>query len=156
MTVYLVRHADAGSRAKWTSADELRPLVPNGRYQAADLVTVLGELGIAQIFSSPYRRCIETVAPLGAALGIPVFIDDALAEGPGGPALKLLRSLSADNVVLCSHGDIIPSLLEALEREDGLMVGSDARCQKASTWIVEPSSSRPGYFSSLSYVPPPR
>lgn len=157
MTIYLVRHANAGSRAKWSGGDDaLRPLVPQGRYQAADLVTVLGELGITRILSSPYRRCIETVAPLAAALGLPVEIDDALAEGPGGPAFKLVRSLHAENAVLCSHGDIIPSVLEALEIQDGVKFRADARCQKASTWILESDPTGDGSFSSLSYIPPPR
>lgn len=156
MTVFLVRHGNAGSRARWLADDRTRPLTSQGRYQAADLVEVLGGLGVARIISSPFRRCIETVAPLGAALGLPTEIDDALAEGPGGPAMKLVRSLCGEHAVVCSHGDIIPSVLDTLVREDGLVLGSEARCQKGSTWILEPSPALDGSYVSMSYVPPPR
>jgi phosphohistidine phosphatase SixA len=156
VTVYLVRHANAGSRAKWLADDRLRPLTSQGRYQAADLVDVLGELAIKRILSSPYRRCIETVAPLGAALGLQIEIDDCLAEGPGGPALKLVRSLADESIALCSHGDIIPSVLSSIAVEDGLSLGPDAKCQKASTWILESGGSTDGSFTSVSYIPPPR
>ncbi len=156
MTVYLLRHANAGSRSKWSGDDRLRPLNSDGRHQAADLVEVLGELGITRVISSPYRRCVQTVAPLAAALGLELEIHEALAEGPGGPAIDLARSLANEAAVLCSHGDIIPAILDALVVDDALSLGPDAKCQKASTWILEPNALRPGGFASASYVPPPR
>ena len=156
MTVYLLRHADAGSRGKFTGDDQLRPLNAHGRYQAADLVAVLGQLGLTRIVSSPYRRCIETVAPLAAALGIPIEIHAALAEGPGGPAIELTRCLVDEQAVLCSHGDIIPEILNALVVHDALSLGNDPKCQKASTWILEPKSQVRRAFASASYIPPPR
>ena len=156
MTVYLLRHANAGSRAKWAGDDQLRPLNADGRHQAADLVEVLDEVGVTRIISSPYRRCIQTVAPLAAALGLEWEISDALAEGPAGPAIVLARSLATEAAVLCSHGDIIPAILDALVVHDALSLGSDAKCQKASTWILEPNPKKRGAFSSVSYVPPPR
>jgi broad specificity phosphatase PhoE len=165
MTLYLVRHANAGARGKWLADDRSRPLTPQGRYQAADLVEVLGQLDITRILSSPFRRCIETVAPLGAALGIAIEIDHAFAEGPGGPAIKVVRSLVTENAVVCSHGDIIPAILEALTIVDGVSLGVDPRCQKASVWILEGSKqvdsgkhtdSIASTFVSASYIPPPR
>jgi len=156
MTVYLVRHAMAGARSKWSADDRTRPLTSQGRHQAADLVDLFAEFRITRVLSSPYRRCVETVAPLAAAIGVNVEIHEALAEGPGGPALKLARSLASEQAVLCSHGDIIPSILEALVAQEGLSLGADAKCQKASTWILEPCVSGLASFSSASYVPPPR
>ena len=156
MTVYLLRHANAGSRSKWTGDDRLRPLNAWGRYQAADIVDVMGELGITRIISSPYRRCVQTVAPLAAALGLPIEISEDLAEGPGAPAIRLTRSLVNDQAVLCSHGDIIPAVLDALVLHDALSLGPDAKCQKASIWILEPDLHRTDAFASASYIPPPR
>jgi phosphohistidine phosphatase SixA len=164
MTLFLVRHAHAGARSKWLADDRIRPLTLQGRHQAADMVTDLAELDVVQILSSPYRRCIETVAPLAAAIGVATEIHEALAEGPGAPAVNLVRQLARDhsthNIVLCSHGDIIPSVLEVLGLADGLSLGLDPRCQKGSTWILEPSvdstGASNGTFASASYVPPPR
>ena len=158
MTVYLVRHAQAGTQASWGGLDDTaRPLTREGRHQGADIVEVLGEPGFAvgTVRSSPFRRCIETVAPLAAALGLLVQIDPSLGEGSIDEAVELTRKSWGSGTVLCSHGDVIPAVLRALQREDGLDIGRDPKCQKASIWILE-SSSTPRRFSSARYVPAPR
>src|SRR5205085_3956418 len=81
MTAYLVRHAKAGSRAKWTAPDDLRPLSKPGRRQADALADALGDTGITRIVSSPHVRCRQTVEPLAARCGVQVESSDALAEG---------------------------------------------------------------------------
>jgi 8-oxo-dGTP diphosphatase len=154
MTVYLVRHAHAGDRASWLGPDdEVRPLTDHGRRQSADLVRLFVDLPLEMIWTSPYLRCVETVAPLSARVGIPFTVTDALAEGPADAAAGLLRSHWNQHMVMCSHGDIIPALLSQLAA-DGLDLGAEPRCQKASVWIVEPGSTR-GSFRSATYVTPP-
>lgn len=155
MTVFLIRHAQAGTRARWTADDRLRPLTKAGRRQAADLVEVFADVPITKVLSSPYRRCVETVAPLAASLGLTTVVEDNLAEGPGIGALALLRSLSLHDAALCSHGDVIPFLLDQLQREDGLQLPPDGRCQKGSVWILEPHPDNTGRFERATYVPPP-
>ena len=60
--------------------------------------------------SSPYLRCIETVEPLAAALGLTVELDARLAEGAGRTAaLTLVAEL--DGGLACTHGDIAEELL---------------------------------------------
>ena len=81
MTIFLVRHAHAGSRSRWTGDDALRPLSTRGHEQANGLVGVIGDAPIGHILSSPYVRCMETVVPLAAARGLAVEPVDALAEG---------------------------------------------------------------------------
>jgi len=66
-TFFFVRHAKAGSRSHWTGDDRQRPLSKKGVKQAEDLVSVLGDFPISAVFSSPYRRCLETVEPLAKA-----------------------------------------------------------------------------------------
>jgi broad specificity phosphatase PhoE len=156
MTVYLIRHAQAGSRARWNGTDDrLRPLTAHGRYQAADLVGTLNELGITEVRSSPYRRCIETVAPLTAALGIDLQIDPALEEGPADRAIALVRETRSHNIALCSHGDIIPAVLDHVMRHDALSLGEDLRCQKGSVWMLEAGRTAPTRFIAAKYLPPP-
>ena len=156
MTLYLVRHAQAGSRSSWSGTDDLlRPLTALGRYQAADIVGVLSEMGITEIRTSPYRRCIETVAPLAAALGLDLIVDERLTEGPATGAIALARSLAETSTVFCSHGDIIPAILDHLQLNDALDLGVDPRCQKGSTWICEPNRSWAGHFAEATYLAPP-
>jgi len=126
VTSVLVRHASAGHRLDWEHDDRLRPLDARGRRQSADLVELLRPLGVRRILSSPYVRCVQTVEPLAAALGLEVELDERLEEGKGGAAAELLRE---DGVVCCTHGDIVEALVDrglkkaaAVVLEDGAVV----------------------------------
>ena len=159
MSLVLVRHAQAGSRSDFDGEDLLRPLTGRGRHQAADIAgTVLHQAGssIAVIRTSPYRRCIETVAPLSAALGVNIVVDAMLAEGPTDTARSEVRRIADrirhDHVVWCSHGDIIPAVLEMLAVQDGLDLGRDARVQKGSIWVLDVDDD--GRFDRAVYVGP--
>ena len=108
MTSVLVRHASAGKPDDWAGDDRLRPLDARGRRQAAELVGLLRVFDVRRVVSSTYARCVETVEPLAAALGLAVDRDDRLAEGTGRAALELLRE---DGVVCCTHGDVVGDVL---------------------------------------------
>lgn len=127
MTSVLLRHASAGDRDDWDGPDLLRPLDRRGRRQAAELVELLRPYGLRRILSSPYVRCLETVEPLGAALGLPVEEDERLTEGAGPGARELLQE---DGVLACTHGDIVLEVLgdnlkkgAAVVLQDGEVVG---------------------------------
>lgn len=126
MTSVLLRHASAGHRLDWKHDDHLRPLDARGLRQSADLVELLRPFAVRRIVSSPYVRCVQTVEPLAAALGLPVEQDDRLEEGAGAASAALLRE---DGVVCCTHGDIVEALLgrglkkgAALVLEEGQVV----------------------------------
>ena len=108
MTSVLLRHTSAGHRHDWDGDDRLRPLDARGRRQAVDLVELLQPLGVRRVVSSPYVRCVASVEPLAAALGLPVEQDERLAEGAGRSAAELVRE---DGVVCCTHGDIVEDLI---------------------------------------------
>lgn len=109
MSVLLLRHARAGERAAWTGDDTLRPLDDRGLRQALAL-RELAQRAIGRIVSSPYRRCVETVEPLAEALGIPIELDDRLAEG-ASPQLALALLAELDGGLACTHGDVIEAVL---------------------------------------------
>jgi phosphohistidine phosphatase SixA len=127
--VLLVRHGRAGKRTEWEGNDRLRPLDGKGRRQADGLVQLLADYPVERVLSSPYLRCTETVQPLAEARGLPVEEVDELAEGSTREhVLELLRSLAAESVVLCTHGDVVDELVgeelpkgsvEVLELEEG-------------------------------------
>lgn len=158
MPVLLVRHAVAQPRRSWGDDDGARPLNDRGKRQADSLVDMLAPFRIERVASSPAERCTATVAPLAAARHLKVKEDDTLAEGSGEDAVTLVETLLANGfgarkgvaVVLCTHGDVIPEVLWALERE-GADVGDDGRCQKGSTWVLE---QRRGSIRGR-YLPPP-
>ncbi len=136
MTLYLIRHADAGSRDPYSSSDHLRGLSEDGLRQAARIADRLGDSGVSRIISSPYPRCVQTVAPLAERLGLSVEFHRALAEGAFGPdAAELLWELADVEAVLCSHGDVIPDVIDLLV-DTGTFI--DGRCgsAKGSIWTI--------------------
>jgi broad specificity phosphatase PhoE len=124
VTSVLLRHAAAGKRTVWDADDRLRPLDARGRGQAAGLVEPLRAIGVRRIVSSPYVRCVETVEPLAAALGLTIEEDDALAEGAGTAASALLAE---PRVVACTHGDVIEALLGLPLKKGAYAVFEDGR-----------------------------
>lgn len=147
MTLLFVRHAVALRRRDWTKPDALRPLSPHGYQQADALPGLLAAYGVTRILSSPSTRCVETVQPLAAQLGLPVEERPELAEGAGTAALALLDGLEG-TTVLCSHGDVLPELLPEVVPSGALPAG-DPPCEKGSTWVVEEGRTK------ATYLPPP-
>lgn len=151
MPVLLVRHANAGSRKDWEADDRLRPLSAKGARQARDLVAALEPFAPQRILSSPYSRCVETVAPLAERLSLRVEPLEELAEGNAPAALALVRALADEKVAICTHGDIIPEILVALADEDRVDLGPRPRQAKGSAWVLEASDGR---FSRARYLAP--
>ncbi len=150
--LYVVRHADAGDRSAWAGPDRERPLSERGARQAAGLADQLEDEGVRRLLASPFTRCVQTLEPLGARLGVAVEQDARLAEGAGARSvLALADELGDGRTVVCSHGDVIPDLLDALVA-DGIRLRDELRWQKASTWVLHREGGR---FTKGRYVPPP-
>ena len=150
--LFVVRHADAGHRSEWPGSDKERPLSDRGRRQAAGIRDALVDSAPTRLLASPFTRCIQTLEPLAERLGLEVEADTRLAEGAGADgALELADELTGGPAVLCSHGDVIPDLLEALLR-DGVKLRDELRWHKASTWVLTRDGGR---LAKGRYVPPP-
>lgn len=134
--IYVVRHARAGNRDRWEGEDELRPLSKNGRRQAEALVEPLAAGDATVLLSSPYVRCMQTLEPLAARLATSVVADDRLTEGAAfEPAVELVQT-ARSGTVLCSHGDLIPDLVNALHRRGARLAGTPD-WRKASVWVLD-------------------
>lgn len=150
--LYLVRHAKAGSRSTWEGDDRERPLTDAGRHQAQALADRLASLATGLLVSSPYLRCRQTLDPLAARRGTTVASDERLAEEQGFEgALELLSTLP-DGSVLCSHGDLIPDTIGALQRRGCEIVG-EPNWRKASVWVLQRNAD--GQVVEATAWPPP-
>ena len=152
MTTYLVRHAKAGRRGEFDGPDWLRPLTQAGQLQARGLLQQFHTSKFQAVISSPYVRCMETVVPLASNHGLPIEPHEALAEAsPLDATMDLLREHWDTGAAMCSHGDIIPMVLEHLQTL-GTDLGNSPKCEKGSTWVLE------GHIDGLvtaRYLPPP-
>ena len=107
-----------------------------GWRQAEGIRATLAERDITRLVSSPFVRCMQSLEPLGKALDLPVEADERLAEGAGAAgALSVAAEVRTTNAVLCSHGDVIPDLLEHL-LANGAKLKDELRWQKGSTWVL--------------------
>jgi phosphohistidine phosphatase SixA len=135
VNIYLIRHAHAGERSRWNGDDAERPLSAKGRDQADDITESLEASPVTRIVSSPALRCQQTVAGLAHRRQLDVEVDDAFGEGASWrPARERLDAFASagEDAVVCSHGDLLPELLEVLAHEGVVLHGSG--CAKGSIW----------------------
>jgi 8-oxo-dGTP diphosphatase len=125
MLALLVRHGIAGDRAKWREDDRLRPLDDRGRRQAAALPAALSGLPVTRILTSPYVRCVQTVEPLAAALGVELEETPALAEDVARADIMSLLATTGAGTVLCTHGDVCHELV------------GRRKTPKGSAWVID-------------------
>lgn len=116
----ITRHAKSRSRSKWPDADPLRPLDTRGRKRAKDLIPILAAYGVTRVVTSPSLRCLDTVLPYAVATGCKPRLraglsEEGFAEQPARALYHLSRLIERGNAaVLCSHGPVLPLLLEDL------------------------------------------
>jgi phosphohistidine phosphatase SixA len=134
--LYLVRHAKAKSRSNWDGDDTVRPLTANGRAQADALADRLAEHAVGTLTSSPYLRCMQTLQPLAARLGTEVVAEPRLGEGADLSGILGLIETLTEGSVMCSHGDLIPATMAALERR-GCRIEGDPDWRKGSAWLIQ-------------------
>jgi 8-oxo-dGTP diphosphatase len=151
--VCLVRHGQAGDSSQWDAPDELRPLSEHGSEQAQALVPLLAAHRPVLLVSSPYRRCVQTLEPLGEKLGLPVQAHDALADDAhADDALRLLRAIAElGPAVACTHGELETDVIESLAASC-VPLTEPLRYEKGSTWELAVEAGR---IVSGRYVEPP-
>jgi 8-oxo-dGTP diphosphatase len=132
MTLFIVRHASAGDRG-FGPDDRTRALDEIGRARAEQIAGQLADVPNGRLLSSPFTRCMQTLEPLARRSRRSVEPTAALAEGaPFEPVLDLLASLP-DGSILCSHGDLIPDVIEAVLRRGAELVGAPS-WRKGAIW----------------------
>jgi 8-oxo-(d)GTP phosphatase len=153
--VMLVRHGHAKTKAEWTGDDALRPLDSIGHQQAMDLVEMLAPIGPGRVLSSPYVRCQQTVEPVAIKLGLIIESSFALVPDAGLKALGLIRDLSSvPSLVaplLCTHGELMASLLSELVSQDDLNLPRKPPGVKGCVWILDFLGQK---MSSARYIAP--
>lgn len=133
--IYLVRHAKAGERRVWEGDDVDRPLSKTGWRQSNAVARRLSRKRVTALYASPYVRCMQTLEPLGEMMGLEVRKEKRLFEDePFEPVLDLLNEVE-DGAVLCTHGDIIPAVINALGRR-GMATETPPNWGKASVWVL--------------------
>jgi probable phosphoglycerate mutase len=79
MLAYLIRHSESQANARLHDGLNA-PVTPLGIAQAEALVKRLSAVKASAIYSSPFRRCLETAAPIAKALGLQIRLRRELCE----------------------------------------------------------------------------
>jgi 8-oxo-dGTP diphosphatase len=120
--IIVARHGKAIPAEAWDGSDATRPLLARGTAQAASIALGLAAYRPAKIFSSTAVRCVSTVAPAARATGLELTETDAISQQAyesgtsdvAGFVAKRMRRKKT--VVLCSHGPVIPSIIDEISR----------------------------------------
>lgn len=108
LTLYLLRHADAGDPMAWTGDDAERPLSKKGRRQAKRVARHLKDIAVKpdSILTSPKVRALATAKIVGRAVNRKPVVDERLTIDFDAEALTgLIGGLEADaaSVMLVGH-----------------------------------------------------
>ncbi len=158
MWLVLARHGHAGRKDQWSGDDAARPLDAVGRRQASYLAKTLEPLGPIRLISSPALRCTETLDPLARRAGISVELNKVLvADADPHAVVELVTSLSTANApsgtVVCSHGEVLGSVLATLMEHDHMKLARRPPGSKGCAWVLEFENGR---LSASRYIAPGR
>ena len=116
--VIALRHGKAephGAKGR----DSARELTDHGVAQAISVAHGIAAYRPASLISSTAARCVATIAPTARVTGLDVTETDAISQDAyssrGEGVARFVGGLvsSAESVVLCSHGPVLPQILQA-------------------------------------------
>ena len=121
LPLLVLRHAKAKPRSSWSRAEQERPLAATGRRQALAVEGLVAAWVPDRLVSSPWRRCVETLAPLVKSSRLPLKTKGAFTETTAREKPKKTRKVMAElmgrsrPLVVCTHRPVLPTLFEVVE-----------------------------------------
>lgn len=118
--IIAVRHGKAVPPELWDGPDSTRPLMQRGVDQSVGIAKGIAAFSPEKLISSTAARCLATVDPLARLTQLPVkATDDISQDAYDGSAASVgeivaKRLRKKRSAVLCSHGPVLPQIIEAL------------------------------------------
>ena len=122
----VLRHAKAEKRADFAARyggvaphDHERPLLPEGDAYTHMVAQAMAAYGVRHGYSSPAKRCIDTVSPLVVAphqlIRVPAISEFGHRDDADGTqAWTQNVMLDESPLVICSHRAVIPTILRTI------------------------------------------
>ncbi len=138
--IIALRHAKAVPPGSWPGPDSTRPLEPVGLAQARSAARAIAAYSPTKIISSTAVRCVSTVEPLSVLTGLDVKATSALSqdahEEGAAQVYRVVtkRVAKREPVVLCSHGPVLPDIID--EIADAAGSDRSSRLRRASLLAV--------------------
>lgn len=137
--IVVERHGKAVPPSDWDGPDATRPLLHRGLEQAVALAPAIAAFGPERLVSSTATRCLTTIEPVSRLTGVPVKASDGISQdayeaGRSKAGRQVAKRIDRGrNVVLCSHGPVIPVLVGAIAERTGAKPSSLTRAARQST-----------------------
>lgn len=134
--IVALRHGKAIPPQDWAGPDATRPLLPRGETQSLSVAPGIAAFRPAKLISSTAVRCTTTIAPTARLTGLPVAETDEISQDAHTPRGDIVREVVVKSLekrvttVLCSHGPVLPQIIEAVARATG--TADSARLHRAA------------------------
>lgn len=120
-TFLVIRHGKAESRKTWHAGEATRPLTPMGAATAYALTREMACFAPEDLYSSPWKRCADTIGMYAMQSGQEVTMagaltEDAFAADPGASwdAMRSLMARCAQGrrpAAVCMHRPVIGGMI---------------------------------------------
>ena len=120
--IIALRHGKAVAPSSWDGPDSTRPLLQRGNDQALSVAPAIAAYRPEKLVSSTAVRCASTIAPLAGYVALPVketnkISQDAFEIGESDVAGVVRKRIDKRRTtVLCSHGPVLPDIIEEVAR----------------------------------------
>jgi broad specificity phosphatase PhoE len=107
-TIFLVRHAERAD-------DDPRDpgLTSAGVVRAAELARILGDAGLTAVYSTPFRRTMDTAKPVADRARVPIQTYDPRDQDAMQAFIQTLRS-GPGRILVVGHSNTTPALVQSL------------------------------------------
>lgn len=131
--IYLLRHAET-TGPPYEDNPPNPHLSEDGKARAAHLAYLLEHTGITHIYSTNYRRTMQTAQPLSEATGLPITPYNPGALGDFAAQLKQ----TPGRHVVAGHSNTTPALVHALGGDAGTPIDDASEYDRLYIVIVQP------------------
>ncbi len=134
--IIALRHGKATPPHDWDGPDATRPLMPRGRTQALSVAPGIAAFRPGELISSTAARCVTTIAPTARITGLDIAQRDEISQDAYATRGEAVQHIVASRLekrvttVLCSHGPVLPQIIDAVARATGS--ADSARLQRAA------------------------
>lgn len=122
----VLRHAKATPRGDWMGGQSIddgnRPLIKDGMEQAKQLVKVLAAFSPKRVITSPWSRCLNTVAPYATKRKLKIIERSQLSEFGNKKGPRRTKNVVLDVIkdgrasVICSHRPALPTIFDTIKK----------------------------------------
>jgi broad specificity phosphatase PhoE len=146
-TVVVVRHAEK-------AADQGKDphLTEAGKARAVLLADILRTLPLGGLYTSEFHRTRETLVPISERSGVEIRTVPARESVATLTAERLLKDHPGQLVVIASHSNLSPAIVEALTGQEAPEIDEATYDE---LFVVTLHSDAPAHFLRLKYGDPP-